>query len=95
MNTQESYQDRYKRAKERVGELRGFYSHLCIFILVNLGLLGLNYYQNELREPWFLFATFGWGIGLVSHAAATFSWNPFITKDWEERKIQEILDKES
>ncbi len=94
MNTQETYQERYKRAKERVGEIRGFYTHLLIYILVNLGLMGLNYYQNSLSKPWFLFTTFGWGIGVISHAAAIFSWNPLISKEWEERKIQEILNKE-
>lgn len=94
MNTQENYQDRYKRAKERVGEIRGFYSHFFAYILVNLGLMGLNYYQNQLTVPWFLFTTLGWGIGLLAHAAATFAWNPFISKEWEARKIQEILDNE-
>lgn len=95
MNTQESYQDRYKRAKEHVEAIRGFYGHFFVYILVNLGLMGLNYYQNELSQPWFLFTTLGWGIGVVAHAANIFSWNPFINKEWEERKIQEIMKRDS
>lgn len=94
MNPEESYQDRYKRAKARVEEIRAFYNHLMIFIIVNIGLAYLNYYQNEWDFAWFLFPLGGWGIGLLGHALGTFSANPFTGKNWEERKIQELMEKE-
>ena len=43
---------------------------------------------------WFLWVVFGWGIGLVFQAIAAFRLNPFMNKDWEERKIQEFMEEE-
>ena len=39
---------------------------------------------------WFLWAAFGWGIGLIFQAAKAFNWAPFMNKNWEEKKIKEI-----
>ena len=36
---------------------------------------------------------FFWGIGLVFHGIKAFDSVPFIGKDWEERKIKEMMDK--
>ena len=43
---------------------------------------------------WFLWAAFGWGLGLLIHAIRTYNLNPFFGKQWEERKIKEFLEKE-
>ena len=51
----------------------------------------LNYWTNEWRNMWFLWAAFGWGIGIIFHAIKTFNLNPFFGKGWEERKIKEIM----
>jgi len=37
----------------------------------------------------------GWGIGLIAHGLKAFEFSPFFNKEWEERKIQEILEKEN
>lgn len=94
MKKEETYQERYTRAKERVEEIRAFYNHLFIYIIVNIGLASFNYYDNEWRFPWFLFPLGGWGIGLLGHALGTFSANPFTGKEWEKRKVQELMEKE-
>ncbi|SCY09442.1 2TM domain-containing protein [Nonlabens sp. Hel1_33_55] len=94
MNTQESYQERYTRAKARVEELKAFYNHVIIYLIINSGLAALNYYSNEWSFPWFLFPLLGWGIGLLSHAAGVFRLNPFTGKDWENRKLQELMENE-
>lgn len=94
MSTNETYQQRYTRAKARVDELRNFYSHLFVYIIVISGIAAFNYYHNEWRYAWFLFAAGGWGIGIIAHGLATFGVNPFTGKQWEERKIQEIMGKE-
>lgn len=85
---------KYIKAKERVQELRKFYGNLTSYILVISLLAGINYWTNEWRYMWFLWAAFGWGIGLFFHAMNTFKLNPFFGKDWEERKINEIMEKE-
>jgi hypothetical protein len=39
---------------------------------------------------WFWFPMFGWGMGLAFHAIGTFGYG----KQWEEKKIQQILNKD-
>lgn len=88
-------EQKYQQAKDRVEELKKFYNHLVSYIIINLFLAGLNYYSNEWGYIWFLWVTFGWGIGLVFHAAKAFRINPMFDKNWEERKIKEYMEKEA
>jgi hypothetical protein len=94
MTPSETYQEKYIRAKARVEEIRSFYNHLIVYVIINIGIAGFNYYLDAWQVPWFLFPLAGWGIGLVSHAIATFNLNPITNKDWEERKIKEIMNKD-
>ncbi|MEZ4779119.1 MAG: 2TM domain-containing protein [Flavobacteriaceae bacterium] len=94
LNTNESRENRYLRAKERVAEMKKFYTGL-VFYVIFISFLGwFNYYTNQWRYMWFLWAAFGWGIGIVFQAAKAFNWTPFMNKDWEEKKIKELMDKE-
>ncbi|MGB5943521.1 MAG: 2TM domain-containing protein [Leeuwenhoekiella sp.] len=87
-------ENKYLRAKERVAQIKKFYTGLISYT-VFIGLLAVvNYYLNGWHYPWFLWAAFGWGIGLVFQAARAFDWNPFVNKAWEERKIKELMEKE-
>ena len=38
--------------------------------------------------------SFFWGIGLLAHGLSTFLPYFILGKDWEERKIKELMDKE-
>lgn len=87
-------ENRYLRAKERVTHIKRFYTSLTSYLIFIGFLAALNYYTNGLRYPWFLWAAFGWGIGIIFQAAKAFNWNPFTNKDWEERKIKEYMEKE-
>jgi len=85
---------KYVKAQKKVAEIRKFYTSCISYVLV-IGLLAaINFYTNGLSNPWFLWAAFGWGFGLAFQAAKTFGYNPFFDKDWEERKIQSIMDKD-
>lgn len=86
--------EKYLRAKERVAQMKKFYSGLLSYIVVITGLGALNYYLNEWSYAWFLWAAFGWGIGLVFQAIKTFSLNPFFGKNWEDRKIREFMQED-
>jgi hypothetical protein len=90
----ENKDSQYFRAKERVAEIKKFYSSIFFYVIFIGFLAGLNYYTNEWRYPWFLWAAFGWGIGLAFQAAKAFGWNPILGKDWEERKIKEFMEEE-
>ena len=88
MNTE----DKYQKAKRRVEEIRGFYIHLVVYVLVNafLFLLDITTSPNVL---WFYWVLLGWGIGLVVHAAYVFGFGPWLGPDWEEKKIEETMDQ--
>jgi hypothetical protein len=81
------------RARERVAKLRGFYIHATVYVLVNLFLIAVNLIGSP-HYLWFFYPLVGWGIGLGMHALTVFgSFGPF-SRDWEQRKIQEYLDRE-
>lgn len=85
-------ESKYLRAKERVTEIKKFYTSLISYVVVIAFLAGLNYYTDKWSYPWFLWAAFGWGIGLTFQAIKTFGLNPFFGKNWEERKIKEFMN---
>ncbi len=87
--------EKYNRAKDRVAVLKKFYGKLVSYVLVISALAGLNYYLNEWSNAWFLWAAFGWGIGLAFKAIKVFGMNPFLGKNWEARKIQEFMNEDS
>ena len=82
----------YQRARERVEEIKGFYVHLATYLLVNAGLLVINLLTSP-GYYWFVWPLFGWGIGIVAHAVGTFGGGVFGAA-WEERKVNEIVEKE-
>ncbi|MBQ0788078.1 MAG: 2TM domain-containing protein [Oceanihabitans sp.] len=85
-NTKE---DAYYRAKKRVEEIKGFYGNLTSYCLVIPFLIFINY-STSWNFQWFWFPMFGWGMGVVIHGFTVFGYG----KTWEERKINEILEKE-
>ncbi len=95
MKTQDTYisEKRYENAKDQVDKMKGFYVHFAIYLLFVPIFIWLNY-QSNAGFPWAIFPIGGWGFGVAGHAAETFNWNPFFGKDWEDRKIKEMLDKE-
>lgn len=86
--------NKYIRAKERVEELKKFYTSLMWYIIMIPFLAWINYATNGWRYAWFLWAAFGWGIGLAFQAVKAFRLSPMFNKDWEERKIREFMREE-
>lgn len=92
--TPEERRDKFERAKKRVADHKKFYGELISYFFFIIVLGGINYYFNGWAYMWFLWAVFGWGIGLVFRAWKLFGKNPFLSKDWEEKKIKEYMDKD-
>ncbi len=88
-------ENKYLRAKDRVAAIKKFYSSLLSYVVFIALLAALNYYINQWSNPWFLWAAFGWGIGLVFHAFKAFRWVPFMNKDWEDRKVKEFMNEDN
>lgn len=89
---------KYLEAKKRVKKLKGFYSHLTIYILVNLFIVFINIQDLKEGESYFQYKNFitlfFWGIGLAAHGLSVFVPQFVLGKNWEERKIRELMDKE-
>jgi sensor histidine kinase YesM len=85
---------KYAQAKEQVDKIKGFYVHATIYFIFVPIFIWLNI-QSNAGFPWAFFPIFGWGFGVLGHAAETFNYNPFFGKDWEERKIRDYMDKDN
>jgi len=90
---QKGEKEKYERAKKRIDELKSFYSHLFVYLAVNAGLFLLNILTSP-RHLWFYWPLIGWGIGLAIHGLSVFGTQRFLGKDWEERKIKELMDRD-
>ncbi len=87
----------YVRAKKRVKELKGFYWHAFWYAAVNIFIISMVAVNSNSDDFWHFgtFTTaFFWGIGLGFHALSLFGKNLVFSKNWEERKIQEYIDKD-
>ena len=80
-------------ARRRVKKKKGFYSHLAVYILVNLFIFLVSFPDN------FINFDFGpalpWGIGLALHYVAVFGFpgSGILSKEWEEREYEKELQK--
>ena len=89
-------EEAYRRANKKLDKLKGFYWHLASYVVVNVFLIILIA-VNTSKSIWNFgtFATaFFWGIGLFFHFLGVFGPDFFFGKNWEERKIKEIMDKD-
>jgi len=91
MKTNYTEEQRYLKAKKRVDNIKGFYSNLLAYCIVIPFLIFINLKFSP-QFHWFWFPIIGWGIGIAFHAFGVFG-TPFLFgKDWEERKIKELMD---
>jgi hypothetical protein len=98
-STEESYQRAYKKVKK----IRGFYSHLKVYLIVNAIIIvtqlsgDSSFIGNNGRLfEWHTYSTaFFWGIGLLAHGISVFGKDVFLGDEWEQKKIQELIDEEN
>ncbi len=88
----EEYAERYKRAREHVRAVRGFFIHLTIYLTVNAFLLALNLITSP-HSLWFYWPLLGWGIGVAINGVVVLLDAPLGTR-WEERKIHEYMERD-
>lgn len=89
---------RYEKARKRVDALKGFYRHLTAYIVVNLIIVLMKWYNLEQGESLFTLSTFiiaiWWGVTIVFHAIGVFGKSFSLGRKWEERKLQEYMEIE-
>jgi len=83
---------RYQNAKKRVEALKGFYVHLTVYVLVNLLLFSIDMLTSP-QSLWFFWPLLGWGIAIALHALGVFGAGRRFGAGWEERKINEWMER--
>ena len=77
------------RAEKIVDEKIGFYHHLYSYIVVNVILAIINILFSP-DHWWFMWVSFFWGIGLVSHFIKTF----IVFDKFNEKHRENMIEKE-
>lgn len=93
--TDENYNIVYKRVKL----IKGFYSHLKVYLIVNAIIIISSFNRDFIGDSgfwkWHTFSTaLFWGIGLLGHALSVFGRDLFFSNDWEQKKIQKYMENE-
>lgn len=88
----------YDNALKRVRKIKGFYTHLIVYIVINIMIIVLNTQNLKPDESYFQWKNFVtalfWGIGLAAHGLSVFLPAIVLGRNWEERKIKELMEKE-
>jgi hypothetical protein len=79
-------------AWRKVKSLRLLYSHLSVFVFGNVALLLID--VSTPGEVWFYKVLIGWGLIVGLHAAYTYELLPWSTRDWEQRKVRELMNEQ-
>ena len=77
-------------AWRRVRLLRGFYSHLTAYVIINFVLFMID--STTPGPAWFYAPLIGWGMLLCLHGLHAYEMLPWTTADWEARKVRELID---
>lgn len=100
---------KYRKAKEKVSAMQGFYYHLAVYLIINAVLLILRpavrtWGEARLEEAtpdfinWvdlnILITPILWGIVLVVHYFVVFGLRIPFLRNWEKRKIAELMEKD-
>ena len=88
MNTEEKYQ----KATKRVQAIKEFYTHLTVYVLVNLLLFTINMLTTP-GSLWFYWPLMGWGIAVALHALRVFGSGDRLGAEWKERKINALMEQ--
>ncbi|MDX1463099.1 MAG: 2TM domain-containing protein [Marinirhabdus sp.] len=95
----------YERAIKKVEDIKKFYKHLRVYLVVNVilflikvNILGLlDGGVDDLHfDRWLDLNVYGtaflWGIGLLLHGLYVFQYKFKFLKNWETRKVKKILE---
>ena len=98
MEDKHTEEQKYIRAKKKVKSIKGFYVHLTVYLLVNAFILlaqALSGGGWEVFWEWQSFNTpIFWGIGLAFHGFKVYGMDMLLGKNWEDRKINELMHKD-
>lgn len=93
-------------AKKRVQELKGYYSHITIFVIVNVilyllktgmltSLLPEAFPKESYYYDWINSNILIWTLILIVHTLIVFRDKFTFVKKWEQRQIQKYMDEDN
>lgn len=96
----QGYELKYKRARKRVEEIKGFRIHLTVYFAINLLIAFGNGYSNwtsgkAVFQNYMLLTPLFWGMGLGIHALRVFAVDKVFSKKWEARQMERFLKEEA
>lgn len=89
-----------ERAQSRAKEKKRLYQHFLFFLAGAVILILLNVvfeYGKDVRPfgmDWFVWAIILWAIILLLHVFNVFVTNKFLGKEWEDRQIEKLVEKQ-
>ena len=83
---------RYAKARHRARAIRNFYIALMVYCVVLPSMITVNYVFSP-GFTWWWYSAGGMLIGIIIHGISAFSAIPFLGKDWEGRKIRELMER--
>lgn len=91
MATQLSEEEIYNKARKRVEEKKSFYSHLAVYLVINIVLVVIWAVTSPGGYGWFIWPLGGWGAAVILHFLSTFVFN--IGARWEKYAIEKEAEK--
>jgi dihydrofolate reductase len=89
-----------KKAQNRISQKKRLYAHFVLFLIGAVFLLALNLIfkfgedQFYLGLNWSVIAVLIWFFFLAYHFISVFLVNKFINKDWEEKQLAKLVEKQ-
>jgi hypothetical protein len=80
--------ERLKKAKKQVADLKKFYTHLAIYLAVIVFLIVVDY--QDRGNWWVQYPAIAWGIAVVIQGVSI----GLFSSSWEDKKVKEIMDKD-
>lgn len=86
--------EKLERAKKRVENKKGFFTHLSVYLSVGIFFFTMNILTWS-GEFWFFFPLMPWGIGLLIHYFTVFGlpFTKILSPDWEEKELAKEIRK--
>lgn len=91
-------EEHYLRAKKRVEKIKGFYTHLVVYVVINCLILFFIFKGYDGKLSFWNLGSFstvlGWGVGLAIHGMVVFGPNLMFGKQWEKKKMNQFIKEE-
>lgn len=81
-----------KDAIEYVRDIKGFYTHSIVYLIVITFLVFLDYKTNP-NNMWSGWTALGWGMGVLAHGFTVFERLNIFSARWEKKQVEKRLGR--